>query len=121
MPGIAILEDERNIVRALTMQLETLGYTIRGYTDPVVALPELIANPPDVLLLNGRMPGMHGIDVFREFRLHSQAPVIFISARVEKIEVALAAAGTPAEGYVAKPFFISELAELIAQFAKPNC
>ena len=117
MPEIAILDDDRNLVVALTLQLQAVGYTVRAYSAPHTALPELIANPPDLLLLNGRMPGLHGIEVFRQFREHSQSPVIFVSASAEEIEATLETAGTPAEGYVPKPVWFDELAPLIERLA----
>ncbi|MCP4934981.1 MAG: response regulator [bacterium] len=119
MTDIAILEDDRNIRVSLGMYLEHEGYTVITYGNPLKALSELISFPPRLLVLNGRMPGMHGIDVFLTFREYSQSPVVFLSASVDEIEAKLEAIGKPAEGYVLKPFWQSELLEIAARYIQP--
>ena len=59
MAHIAIVEDEKNILTSLRLAFEHEGYSVETYDDPLVALPKLIFVPPDLLILNGHMPGMH--------------------------------------------------------------
>jgi 5-methylcytosine-specific restriction endonuclease McrA len=79
-----------------------------------VALPRLICVPPDLLILNGRMPGLHGIDFFLNFRQFSKAPVVFLSASADEIAARLQAVGKPAAAYVDKPFSQRRLVEVVA-------
>ncbi len=109
MPEIAIVEDEPNILTSLRLNFRQWGYQVRTYSDPCVALPELVARPPDALILNGRMPGMHGLELYRRLRASSNVPVIFLSASAEAIADELARCGTPAAAYFDKPFWLSDL------------
>ena len=104
MTTIAVVEDERNILTSLKMAFELEGYEVRVFQDPVAALPKLIFEPPHLLILNGKMPGMHGIDFFKKFRAFSRAPEIILSAWAEEISAALDQIGLPADAYVDKPF-----------------
>lgn len=104
MPNVAIVDDELSAMRAVRAALEDEGCRVEIYSGPLIALPKLILVPPSVLLLNGRMPGLHGIDVFFKFREFSQAPVIFVSASATEIEAQLQALGRPASASIDKPF-----------------
>lgn len=114
MPEIAIVDDEPNILISLRLNFRQRGCAVRTYSDPCVALPELIAHPPDLLILNGRMPGMHGLELYRRLRVSSDVPVIFLSASAEKIAEELARCGTPAAAYFDKPFWQEELQRIVA-------
>ena len=103
MAHIAIVEDEKNTLTWLRLAFEHEGYSVETYDDPLVALPKLIFVPPDLLILNGHMPGMHGIEFFQKFRQYSKAPVIFLSASADEIQDRLYDIGLPADEYVYKP------------------
>lgn len=113
MAIIAIVYDERNVVTSLKLALGAEGHIVDGYLDPLVALPKLICAPPQVLILNGRMPGMHGLEFFARFREFGRTPVIFLSASADEIEVELARRGTPAEAYIETPFLQRKIVEVI--------
>ena len=113
MPEIAIVDDEPNILTSLRLNFRQWGYLVRTYSDPCVALPELVAHPPDVLILNGRMPGMHGLELYRRLRASSAVPVIFLSASAEAIADELAQSGAPAAAYFDKPFRLSDLRNVV--------
>lgn len=118
MAHIIIVDDERNICISLKMALQAEGHEVETFTDPLVALPKVIAVPPDVLVLNGRMPGLHGIDFFLEYREFSQRPVVILSASADEIEDELERRGMPANGYVGKPFLQRHLCNLIAELVR---
>lgn len=113
MKRLVILEDERNIRTVLRMYLEPEGFVVEEYADPLIALPKLTSDPPDILILDGHMRGMHGIEVYLEFRKVSRAPVIFISANAEIIEDRLRDSGMPATAYVSKPFALRSMIKLV--------
>lgn len=121
MTYIVIVEDERSIVVSLQQAFEAAGHVVDCYCDPLVALPKVICVPPDVLILNGRMPGLHGIAFFCRFRAYSTRPVMFLSANAEEIEEELATMGLSAEAYVAKPFsqrYVVACAERLARLSR---
>lgn len=111
---IAIVNDERNILISLRLTLENLGYDVRTHSDPLVALDELTARPPHLAILNGRMPRMHGIELFRRLREHSNLPVIFLSASAEEIGETLRAPNMAADDYIQIPFSQRHLLERVA-------
>ena len=113
MANVAIVLDERNILTSLRMAFEAEGFVVDTYAVPLPALPKLILVPPSVLILNGRMPGMHGIDFFLRFRALCRTPVIFLSASADEIEAHLLKMGTPAEAYVCTPFSQREIIALV--------
>lgn len=61
MTCLAIVYDERSVLNSLREAFEVEGYVVDTFLDPVIALPKLILVPPKLLLLNGKMPGMHGV------------------------------------------------------------
>lgn len=113
MKRVSIVDDDIATLTSLRWTLEREGYDVEVYSDPVVALPKLIFVPPNLLLLNGRMPGMHGMDLFHKFRQYSKTPVIFLSASADEIRAELEAVGTSATAYVSKPISQRVLLELI--------
>ena len=119
MTHIAIVWDERDVLTSLRMCLEAEGFDVATFENPLVALPKLICVPPQLLILNGRMPGMHGLEFFARFRECSRAPVVFASASIEMIEAELARRGTPAEAYLEIPFsqrlVVAEIKRLLAE------
>jgi len=121
MAYIAIVEDEKNICRSLRLALEAEGYVVDDFQDPLIALPKLICVPPNLLILNGHMPGMHGIAFFQKFREYSKAPVMFLSVSADEIQDALESRGMAAEAYVPKPFsqrHVVACAELLVRIGR---
>jgi len=121
MAYIAIVEDEKNICRSLRLALEAEGYVVDDFQDPLIALPKLICVPPNLLILNGHMPGMHGIVFFQKFREYSKAPVMFLSASADEIQDTLESRGMSAEAYVPKPYsprYVVACAKLLVRIGR---
>lgn len=104
MARITIVNDDRNILNFLRLDFEAEGYTVDTFQDPVIALPKVIFEPPNILILNGWMPRMHGIEFFKMFRRYSRAKVIILSFSAEEIEEHLAEIGLSADAYFYSPF-----------------
>ena len=120
MAHIAIVDDDKNILTSLRMALASEGYSVETYHDPLIALPKLIFVPPDLLILNGWMPGMHGIEFFQKFRQYCKAPVIFLSASAEEICEQLDEIGLAASEYVNKPFSQRQIIGLVARVLRQH-
>jgi len=103
---IFIVDDNESILDILKDMLTLEGYRVETCTKSEEALEKTKANPPDLLILDIRMPGIDGIELCRQFKsdpLTAQIPVIFISGLMgmdEKIQ------GFRAGGadYITKPF-----------------
>jgi DNA-binding response OmpR family regulator len=114
MGTITIVDDDQLILDGMSHALRAEGYWVETFKDPIVALPKVIFEPPRLLILNGRMPRMHGIDFFQQYRRYSRRSVLICSASADKIAETLAALGQPADAYLAKPFSLRALTALVA-------
>ena len=68
MTTIALVDDDRNILTSVSIALEGEGYAVRTYPDGAAALTALQATPPDLVILDIKMPRMDGHEVLRRLR-----------------------------------------------------
>ena len=100
---IALVDDDRNILTSVSIALQSEGFLTRVYSDGETALKALIDNPPDLAVLDVKMPGMDGMELLRRLRERSQIPVIFLTSKDDELDEALGLA-MGADDYIAKPF-----------------
>ena len=62
---IALVDDDRNILTSLSVALQSEGFVTRLYSDGEVALKALTENPPDLAVLDIKMPRMDGMELLR--------------------------------------------------------
>lgn len=105
---VLVVDDEAQIVRALTVNLQALGYTVDSAGSGEDALRVAAANRPDAVILDLGLPGVDGVEVIRGLRGWSQVPIIVLSVRAEEREK-IAALEAGADDYVTKPFGMGEL------------
>jgi two-component system KDP operon response regulator KdpE len=105
---ILVVDDEVQIVRALRTSLEGAGYEVDVATTAAEALARAAARPPAGVILDLVLPDGSGIDVCRELRTWTNAPVLVLSALGDEQEK-IAALDAGADDYVTKPFGIEEL------------
>jgi two-component system response regulator ChvI len=107
LPGmtatIALVDDDRNILTSVSIALQTEGFLTRVYSDGESALKALIENPPDLAVLDIKMPKMDGLELLRRLREKSAIPVIFLTSKDDELDEALGLA-MGADDYIAKPF-----------------
>jgi len=65
MPTIALVDDDRNILTSVSIALEAEGYRIMTYTDGASALDGFKTSPPDLAILDIKMPRMDGMETLR--------------------------------------------------------
>lgn len=109
--NIVIVDDQPNNLRVLSGILQQVGYKVRPALDGAVALKSIKSSPPDLILLDIRMPEMDGYEVCRQLKRDEQTrdiPVIFISA-LQDMEDKLAAFQAGGVDYVSKPFQMEEV------------
>jgi two-component system response regulator ChvI len=100
---IALVDDDRNILTAVSIALQAEGFATRVYTDGATALKALLDNPPDLAIFDIKMPRMDGFEVLRRLREKSPLPVMFLTSKDEEPDEALGLA-LGADDYIAKPF-----------------
>lgn len=108
---ILIVDDTAANLRLLSQTLTENGYRVRAVTNGARALESARAVPPDLILLDIRMPEMDGFQVCRELKGEERTrdvPVIFISALGE-IEDKVRAFHSGGVDYITKPFQVEEV------------
>ena len=107
-PRVLVVDDEPQILRALRTSLRGAGYEVETAATAEDALAAAAMRPPEAVILDLVLPDGTGIDVCRELRTWSTAPVIVLSAIGEEREK-VAALDAGADDYVTKPVGIDEL------------
>jgi two-component system response regulator ChvI len=103
MPTIALVDDDENILASLKIFFEAEGYAVRTFHDGAAALAALTEQPPDVAILDIKMPRMDGVEVLRRLRQTSNLPVIFLTSKDEEMDEVVGF-NVGADDYITKPF-----------------
>lgn len=105
---ILVVDDDENVRRLLSATLEPAGYRVTLATDAGDGLRKFFIDPPDVVLLDVRMPTMDGWTLLERIREVSDVPVIMLTALTEERNKVHGLRGG-ADDYVVKPFGPQEL------------
>ena len=122
MPTIALVDDDRNILTSLRMALESEGYSTQTYNDGASALEGLTGSPPDMAILDIKMPRMDGMELLRRLRQITEIPVIFLTSKDEEIDE-LFGLKMGADDYIRKPFsqrLLVERVKAVLRRAQPR-
>ena len=104
MSRILVIDDEAALGENIERMLRLPGVSVRVFVDPAKGLAECLANPPELVLLDMRMPGMSGEEVFaRLHEAHPGLPIVFLTA-FGSVEGAVVAMRNGAFDYLQKPF-----------------
>ena len=103
MANITLVDDDENIVASVSLALESHGHKVTAYHDGATGLEALEASPPDLVVLDVKMPRMDGMEVLRRLRQTSQIPVIMLTSKDEEIDEILGF-NLGADDYIHKPF-----------------
>jgi two-component system response regulator ChvI len=109
---IALVDDDRNILASVSVALEAEGFKVRSWTDGAEALKSLLAEPPDLAILDIKMPRMDGMQLLERLRAHSQLPVIFLTSKDDEVDEVMGLR-LGADDYITKPFSQRLLVERI--------
>ena len=120
MPAtVALVDDDRNILTSVSVALEAEGFNVRTYSDGSSALDGLNTAPPDLAVLDIKMPGMDGMELLGKLRRTSQLPVIFLTSKDEELDEVLGLK-MGADDYIRKPFSQRLLIERIRALLRRN-
>ena len=103
MAKITLVDDDENIVTSVSLALESHGHTVKAYYDGAAGLAALENDPPDMAILDVKMPRMDGMEVLRRLRRTSELPVIILTSKDEEIDEILGF-NLGADDYIHKPF-----------------
>jgi two-component system response regulator ChvI len=103
MAKITLIDDDENIVVSVSLALENHGHAVTAYYDGAAGLSALESDPPDVAILDVKMPRMDGMEVLRRLRQTSNVPVIILTSKDEEIDEILGF-NLGADDYIHKPF-----------------
>ncbi len=103
MATITLVDDDENIVTSVSLALESHGHTVKAYYDGASGLAALENDPPDLAILDVKMPRMDGMEVLRRLRRTSDLPVIILTSKDEEIDEILGF-NLGADDYMHKPF-----------------
>ena len=83
---IALIDDDRNILTSLSIALEKEGFKIQTYLDGESALIGLTRTPPDLAVIDIKMPKMDGEELLKKLRKKTSLPVIFLTSKDDEID-----------------------------------
>ncbi len=102
MPQILIVEDDERLAMLTQDYLRKNGLDVAIETDGTRAIRRIIAEQPDLVVLDVMLPGSDGLTVCREVRAQYQQPILMLTARTDDMDQVLGLE-MGADDYVAKP------------------
>ncbi len=106
---VLLIEDDAAIAAGLRLSLSLEGYEVVTAADGEAGCRLAVDDPPDLVLLDIMLPGMHGLEVLRRLRaVDPDLPVLILTARGEEGDKVLGLQ-LGADDYISKPFNLEEL------------
>ncbi len=108
---VLLIEDEPNIIEAISFILSRDGWTVHTHADGVTAAARVRSVPPDLVILDMMLPGRSGLDILRDLRGDAATvdlPVMMLTARGQARDRELAMS-LGATQYMTKPFSNAEM------------
>ncbi|MFK7858822.1 MAG: response regulator [Granulosicoccus sp.] len=117
MQSVLLVEDDKKITLALSLRLQSMGYSVDSAADAVYAMNAAVKCKPEVVLLDINLPGGDGFVVADRMRASNElglTPIIFITASQDP-EIRQRAGKYSASRFIEKPFQASQLTDAIDQ------
>ncbi|WP_342071685.1 response regulator transcription factor [Yoonia algicola] len=108
---VLLIEDEPNIIEAISFILSRDGWTVHTHEDGTSAMDKVLALPPDMIILDVMLPGRSGFDILRDLRSNEvtkNMPVMMLTARGQEKDRELAMR-LGASLFMTKPFSNAEV------------
>ena len=83
---IALVDDDRNLLTSISIALEREGFKVQTYIDGETALIGLTRNPPDLAIIDIKMPRMDGEELLKKLRKKMSIPIIFLTSKDEEVD-----------------------------------
>lgn len=114
-----LVEDEQNIIEAISFLLERAGWTVRIHSDGSDAVEAVERNNPSVLLLDVMLPGRSGFDILKDLRSNAstrELPVLMLTAKGQAKDQEKAEQ-LGASQFMTKPFSNAEMLQAVEKLA----
>jgi DNA-binding response OmpR family regulator len=115
---ILVVDDETELLKALSIRLETSGYEVITASDGQEGLEKAKSLNPDLIVLDILMPKMDGYEVCRMLKFdekYKSIPVIMLTAKTQDIDKAMGKK-VGANDYITKPFETQDLIDKIKKY-----
>ena len=106
---VLLVDDEVDFVETVAKRLRLRGLEVEGVHDGDAALESLSANPPDVVVLDVRMPGLSGVDALRAIKAAEPLVEVIMLTGHASVDVAIEGMELGAFDYLMKPAGLDEL------------
>lgn len=109
---IIYIEDDSDMIDLVSLILSRRGFSVKGADGGVKGLEMVLADVPDLVLLDLMMPDLDGWDVYQQMKAQSKTrniPVIVITAKAQAIDRVLGLRIAKVDDYICKPFSPNEL------------
>ena len=83
---IALVDDDRNILTSISMALESEGFKVQTYIDAESALAGISRSPPDLAVIDIKMPRMDGEELLKRLRKKTTIPILFLTSKDEEVD-----------------------------------
>ena len=116
---VLLIEDEPNIIQAISFILSRDGWAVDTHADGKTALDEVVRRMPDVVILDVMLPNRSGFDILRDLRADpatEDLPVLMLTARGQKRDRELAER-YGASRFMTKPFANSDMLDSVRELA----
>jgi DNA-binding response OmpR family regulator len=114
---VLIVEDEPDFQVLLRTILNEAGYQTEVAPDGQTALDVIQTSPPEMILLDWMLPGMDGLNVCRNIRRWTNAPILMVTSKTSQEDL-IKALDAGADDYITKPFRTPELLARIQSAAR---
>jgi DNA-binding response OmpR family regulator len=119
---IAIIDDEPDILELVSINLKKASYRVKEFPDSESFFRSLVAQTPDLIILDLMLPDMDGFEVCKFLKgqdKYTSIPIIMLTARAEETEKVLGLE-LGADDYVTKPFSPRELVARVKAVLRRN-
>ncbi|KUO97154.1 response regulator transcription factor [Ferroacidibacillus organovorans] len=105
---IFVIDDDESVRTVMERYLLREGFSVTCFANADLAMPALVENLPDMVILDIMLPGTSGYDLCRWLRARTEVPIIMVSARDEEVDRVLGLE-LGSDDYLSKPFSPREL------------
>ncbi len=117
---VVIVEDDLDITRLLTLELEEAGYEVHAFDGGIRGLAGIRELKPDLIVLDLGLPDLSGAEIARRVRRTEGTPIVILTA-ADDVATKVEMLNAGADDYLAKPFHVEELiARVGVQLRKRN-
>jgi DNA-binding response OmpR family regulator len=121
-PRVLVVDDDPEIVDAVSEALQDDGYLVETATDGAAALKRVLEAPPDLIVLDVRMPNINGWEFCEIVRRQSHTrdvPVLFLTACTE-VRDQITAMQVGGSDHLAKPFRLAALRDKVRSLTRES-